>query len=83
MRLPRVGRLLGGWHEDPLWATVYDWTVSHPRAGTPLWRLGLGSDLGLLYAAAGLLGDLPAGARVLDRRAAAGSPSTGCGRDRD
>jgi SAM-dependent methyltransferase len=65
-RLPRVGRLLGGWHEDPLWASVYDWTVEHPRAGVPLWRLGIGSDLRLLYAASGEIGRLPAGSAVLD-----------------
>lgn len=63
---PRIGRLLGGWHEDPLWATVYDWTVEHPRAGVPLWRLGIGSDLHRLYAAADEVGRLPAGSAVLD-----------------
>jgi SAM-dependent methyltransferase len=63
---PRVGRLLGGWHEDPLWASVYDWTVEHPRAGVPLWRLGIGSDLRLLYAAADEVGRLPEGSAVLD-----------------
>ena len=39
---------LGGWHEDPLWASVYDWTVEHPRVGGPLWRAGIGSDLDAL-----------------------------------
>ena len=49
MRLPRVGRAFGGWSDDPLWATFYDWTVEHPTAGGALWRLGIGSDLHLLY----------------------------------
>ena len=62
MRIPGVG----AWSEDPLWATFYDWTVEHPRAGRPLWRLGLGSDLRLLYAAAQEIGRQPAGARILD-----------------
>ncbi len=66
MRLPPIGRVFGGWSEDPLWASVYDWTVEHPHVGGALWRLGIGSDLGRLYAAAEEIGRLPAGARVLD-----------------
>ena len=57
---------LGGWSEDPLWASVYDWTVEHPQTGGALWRLGLGSDLRRLYGAASEIGRQPAGARILD-----------------
>jgi SAM-dependent methyltransferase len=57
---------LGGWHEDPLWAWFYDWTVEHRRLGGALWRVGIGSDLGLLYDAADEIGRQPAGARILD-----------------
>jgi SAM-dependent methyltransferase len=57
---------LGGWHEDPLWAWFYDWTVEHRRIGGALWRVGIGSDLGLLYDAADEIGRQPTGARVLD-----------------
>jgi SAM-dependent methyltransferase len=57
---------LGGWSEDPLWATFYDWTVEHPQAGGPLWRAGIGSDLQKLYAAASEIGRQPAGSSVLD-----------------
>jgi len=57
---------LGGWHEDPVWASFYDWTVEHPRIGGTLWRVGIGSDLSLLYDAAGEIGRQPAGARILD-----------------
>ena len=57
---------LGGWHEDPLWATVYDWTVEHPRAGGALWRVGIGSELRRLYDAAAEIGRQPAGSRILD-----------------
>lgn len=57
---------LGGWSDDPLWASFYDWSVEHPRAGGTLWRLGLGSDLRRLYAAAGEIGRQPAGSAVLD-----------------
>jgi SAM-dependent methyltransferase len=57
---------LGGWSDDPLWASFYDWSVEHPRAGGALWRLGIGSDLGRLYAAAAEIGRQPAGSAVLD-----------------
>jgi SAM-dependent methyltransferase len=59
-------RGLGGWSEDPLWASVYDWTVEHPRTGGALWRVGIGSELGRLYDAAAEIGRLPAGSRILD-----------------
>ncbi|WP_345458273.1 class I SAM-dependent methyltransferase [Nocardioides marinquilinus] len=54
------------WDADPLWASVYDWTVEHPIAGGMAWRVGVHSDLGLLYRAAGETGLLEAGSRVLD-----------------
>lgn len=57
---------LGGWHEDPAWATVYDWTVEHPRVGGLIWRLGIGSDLARLHAATAVIGEQPPGARILD-----------------
>jgi ubiquinone/menaquinone biosynthesis C-methylase UbiE len=56
----------GAWHEDPLWASFYDWTVEHGTLGGVLWRIGIGSDLGLLYEAAEEIGQQPAGARILD-----------------
>lgn len=58
--------LLGGWEADPLWGSFYDWTVEHPRAGGALWRVGIQSDLRMLYRAAAEIGRQPAGARVLD-----------------
>lgn len=63
-----VGRVpgLGGWDEDPLWGSVYDWSVEHPVLGGWAWRLGIASDLQLLYAAADETGRLPAGSVVLD-----------------
>jgi SAM-dependent methyltransferase len=56
----------GGWHEDPLWASFYDWTVEHERIGGALWRVGIGSDLRLLYDAAEEIGRQPPAARILD-----------------
>lgn len=57
---------LGGWSDDPLWASFYDWTVEHPRAGGAIWRAGIQSDLRLLYRAADEIGRQPAGSRILD-----------------
>jgi SAM-dependent methyltransferase len=62
MQLPGFG----GWHEDPLWASFYDWTVEHARIGGALWRVGIGSELGLLYDAAEEIGRQPPAARILD-----------------
>ncbi len=57
---------LGGWSDDPLWGSFYDWTVEHPRLGGALWAAGIQSDLKLLYAAAEEIGRQRPGARVLD-----------------
>jgi len=62
LRLPG----LGGWSEDPLWGSFYDWSVEHPTAGGVFWRLGLGSDVHRLYEAAAEIGRLPAGSAALD-----------------
>lgn len=62
LRLPGFG----GWNDDPLWASFYDWSVEHPRAGGAFWRLGIGSDLRRLYDAAAEIGRQPAGSAVLD-----------------
>ncbi len=62
MQLPGFG----GWHEDPIWAAFYDWTVEHPRIGGAMWWVGIGSDLSMLYDAADEIGRQPAGARILD-----------------
>ena len=68
MRLPALPPLpgLGGWSDDPLWASIYDWTVEHPRVGGLVWAAGLQSDLRRLYAAAAEIGRQPAGTRILD-----------------
>lgn len=62
MKLPG----LGGWSDDPLWASVYDWTVEHPRLGGVLWRIGIQSDLSRLYGAVAEVGRQPPGSRILD-----------------
>jgi SAM-dependent methyltransferase len=63
--MPRLPGL-GGWSDDPLWGSFYDWTVEHRTFGRALWLAGIQSDLRLLYAAAAEIGRQPAGARVLD-----------------
>ncbi|MCW2796743.1 class I SAM-dependent methyltransferase [Nocardioides sp.] len=65
MPLPRVPGL-GGWGSDPLWGKFYDWTVEHPRVGGALWRIGVQSDLRLLYETAEEIGRQPPGSRILD-----------------
>lgn len=62
MRVPGFG----SWSEDPLWASFYDWSVEHPRAGGLVWKAGIGSDLSRLYQAAAEIGRQPAGSSVLD-----------------
>jgi len=62
MRLPG----LGGWSDDPLWGSFYDWTVEHRRVGGAVWAVGIQSDLRLLYDAAAEIGRQRRGARVLD-----------------
>ena len=57
---------LSSWENDPAWATVYDWSVEHPRLGGALWRFGLGSDLGELHRATAEIGRLPADSAILD-----------------
>jgi SAM-dependent methyltransferase len=57
---------LGGWSDDPLWGSFYDWTVEHETVGRAIWAVGVQSDLRRLYAAAGEIGRLSEGARVLD-----------------
>jgi ubiquinone/menaquinone biosynthesis C-methylase UbiE len=64
--VPRPGRLVGAWSEDPLWARIYPHLVDHPVLAAPMWRLGLGTDITRLHDAAREIGDLPDGARVLD-----------------
>lgn len=57
---------LGGWSEDPPWASFYDWTTQHPHLGGAIWRAGINSDLRLLYRAAEEIGRQPTGSRILD-----------------
>ena len=57
---------LGGWSDDPLWGSFYDWTVEHRRVGGAVWAIGIQSDLRLLYDAAAEIGRQRSGARVLD-----------------
>lgn len=66
MKLPIRVPGLGGWDQDPAWATFYDWTVEHPRLGGVIWRFGIQSELRRLYDATGEIGRMPAGSRILD-----------------
>ncbi len=62
----RVREVSESWVNDHPWASFYDFVVEHERLGGVLWRIGMGTDLGLLYRAASEIGELPDGAAVLD-----------------
>jgi ubiquinone/menaquinone biosynthesis C-methylase UbiE len=54
------------WRADHPWAPVYDFVVEREPVARVAWRLAMGSDVRLLYAAAAEIGRLPDGATVLD-----------------
>lgn len=54
------------WRSDHPWAAVYDFIVERELLAQVAWRVGMGSDVRLLYAAAEEIGRLPDGATVLD-----------------
>lgn len=58
--------MANAWRGNHPWAVVYDFLVERAGIGGALWRVGMGSDLGKLYAAAGAIGELAPGAAVLD-----------------
>ncbi|WP_372789911.1 class I SAM-dependent methyltransferase [Paraconexibacter sp.] len=58
--------MANAWRTNHPWATVYDFLVESERVGHPLARLGAGTDFGLLWKAAEVIGELPAGSAVLD-----------------
>jgi SAM-dependent methyltransferase len=62
----RLDRVSDVWRADHPWATFYDFMVEHERIGGTLWKVGGGTDLGLLYDAADEVAALPAGSAVLD-----------------
>jgi SAM-dependent methyltransferase len=54
------------WAANHPWATIYDYIVEHEQVAQVLWKVGIDSDVRLLYGAAEEIGRLPAGAAVLD-----------------
>ena len=58
--------MANAWRTNHPWATVYDFLVESKRIGHPLARIGAGTDFGLLWKAADVTGQLPAGSVVLD-----------------
>jgi len=58
--------MANAWRTNHPWATVYDFLVESKSIGHPLARLGAGTDFGLLWKAADVIGELPAGSAVLD-----------------
>lgn len=58
--------MANAWRTNHPWATVYDFLVEHERLGHPIARIGAGTDLGLLWKAAEVIGEQPAGSAILD-----------------
>jgi SAM-dependent methyltransferase len=58
--------MTSAWRGNHPWAIVYDFIVENEAVGKVLWKVGMGSDISKLYAAADELGTLPDGAAVLD-----------------
>jgi ubiquinone/menaquinone biosynthesis C-methylase UbiE len=54
------------WRSDHPWAPLYDFVVENEALARVGWRVAMGSDVRLLYAAAAVIGRLPDGATVLD-----------------
>ena len=61
--LPNVSDV---WRRDPPWAAIYSSGVGNEPVARVVGRVFWGTDVGLLYRAASLIGDQPDGAAVLD-----------------
>jgi SAM-dependent methyltransferase len=71
------------WRANHPWASVYDFIVERSAIGGVLWKVGMGSDIGKLYAAADEIGRLPDGAAVLDIPCGGGVALRGVRRGQD
>ncbi|MBO0841335.1 MAG: class I SAM-dependent methyltransferase [Sciscionella sp.] len=54
------------WQRNHPWASIYSFGIDRPTLARPVVRLAFGSDIDLLYRATSAIGELPAGASVLD-----------------
>jgi len=54
------------WRADHPWASFYDFVVERERLAGTVWKLGVGTDIRLLYAATEEIGRQPEGATILD-----------------
>ncbi len=54
------------WRLNHPWAAIYSFGIDRPALARPTARVAFGTDLDLLYEATAAVGDLPAGASVLD-----------------
>jgi ubiquinone/menaquinone biosynthesis C-methylase UbiE len=61
--LPNVSDV---WRRDPPWAAIYSSGVGNEPVARVVGRLFWGTDIGLLYRAASVIGEQPDGAAVLD-----------------
>jgi ubiquinone/menaquinone biosynthesis C-methylase UbiE len=66
VKLPSMSGVSDVWAANHPWATVYDFIVEREDLARVLWKVGIDSDVRLLYAAAEEIARLPEGAAVLD-----------------
>lgn len=71
------------WRLNHPWAAVYSFGIDRPGLARPAARLAFGTELDLLYEATAAIGDLPAGAAVLDVPCGSGVALRGLRRGQD
>lgn len=58
--------MANAWRTNHPWATVYDFLVENRAIGHTVARIGAGTDFGLLWKAADVIGEMPDGSVILD-----------------
>jgi len=58
--------MANAWRTNHPWATIYDFLVETRAIGHPIARIGAGTDFGLLWKAADIIGEIPDGSVILD-----------------
>ena len=58
--------MANAWRTNHPWATIYDFLVENRTIGHPIARIGAGTDFGLLWKAADVIGEMPDGSAILD-----------------
>lgn len=75
--------MANAWRTNHPWATVYDFLVENRPIGHTVARIGAGTDFGLLWKAADVIGEMPDGAAILDIPCGGGVALRGLRPDQD